>query len=114
MKNFSKLVNATGAKTIQGVLKTLGKLGIAFEAGLIATEATARMGMGDTFSESIKYSLDYLVPADRDWETDGNRCKRVSHRRRLKPPSALITSDFIPTSDTFYKYTSKHKHSQAQ
>ena len=62
MKNFSKLVNTTGAKTIQGVLKTLGKLGIAGEAGLIGIESAVRVGMGDTFSEAIKRSTDYLIP----------------------------------------------------
>jgi len=76
MKNFSKLVNTTGAKTVQGVLKTLGSLGIAFEAGLIGLESAVRMGMGDTFSESIKYSTDYLVPGNQTLSANMDKISR--------------------------------------
>ena len=76
MKNFSKLVNTTGAKTIQGVLKTLGALGIAGEAGLIGLESAVRMGMGDTFSESIKRSTDYLIPGDQTLSADMDKISR--------------------------------------
>jgi len=76
MKNFSKLVNTTGAKTVQGVLKTLGVLGIAGEAGLIGIESAIRMGMGDTFSESIKRSTDYLIPGDQTLSADMDKISR--------------------------------------
>ena len=76
IKNFSKLVNTTGAKTVQGVLKTLGVLGIAGEAGLIGIESAIRMGMGDTFSESIKRSTDYLIPGDQTLSADMDKISR--------------------------------------
>ena len=76
MKNFSKLVNTTGAKTVQGVLKTLGALGVAGEAGLIGIESAVRMGMGDTFSEAIKRSTDYLIPGDQTLSADMDKISR--------------------------------------
>jgi len=85
LRNFSKLVTSTGAKTPQALLKFFGAIGVAGEAGLIGVETALRMGMGDTFSEALKRSLDYLIPGNLTLSADMDKISR-----ELGPQTAQV------------------------